>query len=394
MVTDTNPSYYSVMNHEIELKLRLNTSELPLLEKVLASNQFISEPTLKLLNRYFDTPEMGLSQGGAALRIRQQGILETASSDSNSRNATEILSDERIIQTLKTRGTSSAGLHQRMEWDWPLTKIELDLNLLQTSEVQSHLSAELKLDTIAPLFTTDFQRKVWMYQQDETLIELVLDQGEVSTNEHRIDLLELELELKQGNVEVLFQLAQDLAKQCPVLMSDISKAERGYGLLAKSKESQSSQKEGVKKEGIQKNWQDNLPSFQPELGILASVKTFFAYQLSTWQRSLEFAIWDKKSELDETVVEQAREIKNLLALFSSIDCLPEAQLLQRQLALVETAKVEISLIWGQLSIACGHWLFKLADDNSELAMSQVEQHEMLLHVERLKKGLDIMELAK
>ncbi|MGK0250020.1 MAG: triphosphatase, partial [Oleispira sp.] len=171
MVTDTNPSYYSVMNHEIELKLRLNTSELPLLEKVLASNQFISEPTLKLLNRYFDTPEMGLSQGGAALRIRQQGILETASSDFNSRNATEILSDERIIQTLKTRGTSSAGLHQRMEWDWPLTKIELDLNLLQTSEVQSHLSAELKLDTIAPLFTTDFQRKVWMYQQDETLIE-------------------------------------------------------------------------------------------------------------------------------------------------------------------------------------------------------------------------------
>jgi hypothetical protein len=51
MVTVSNPSYYSVMNHEIELKLRLNTSELPLLEKALASNQFIREPTLKLLNR-------------------------------------------------------------------------------------------------------------------------------------------------------------------------------------------------------------------------------------------------------------------------------------------------------------------------------------------------------
>ena len=76
MVTDSNPSYHPIMNHEIELKLRLNTSELPLLEKALAHTQFNREPTLKLLNRYFDTPQMGLSQGGAALRIRQQGIID------------------------------------------------------------------------------------------------------------------------------------------------------------------------------------------------------------------------------------------------------------------------------------------------------------------------------
>lgn len=379
MVTHPNPSYYPVMNHEIELKLRLNTSELPLLEKVLASNQFITEPTLKLLNRYFDTPEMGLSQGGAALRIRQQGTINSQSS-----NSTEALSDERIIQTLKTRGTSSGGLHQRMEWDWPLTQVELDLNLIQASEVQSHLSPELKLESITPLFTTDFQRKMWMYQKNDTLIELVLDQGEVSTDEHRIDLLELELELKQGDVEVLFQLAQDLAQQCPVLMSDISKAERGYGLLAKSEKFQ----------GIKKDWQEKVPSFKPELGIVENVTTFFSYQLSVWQRSLEFAIWDQKAEYDEVVVAQAQELKNLLSLFSSIDCLSEAQLLQRQLSLVETADLEIALLWGQLTVACGHWLFKLAEDNSELTMSQLEQSEMLLHIEKLETGLDMKELVK
>jgi triphosphatase len=379
MVTDSNPSYYPVMNHEIELKLRLNTSELPLLEKALDSNQFISEPTLKLLNRYFDTPEMGLSQGGAALRIRQQGAINSKDSESSG-----ILSNERIIQTLKTRGTSAAGLHQRMEWDWPLTKVELDLDLIQSSDAQSHLSPGFKFDTIAALFTTDFQRKTWMYQQGETLIELVLDQGEVSTDTHRVDLLELELELKQGDVEVLFQLAQDLAKQCPVLMSDISKAERGYGLLAKSEKFQ----------GIKKDWQDNIPSFKPELGILANVKTFFAYQLSVWQRSLEFAIWDQKTDLNESVLTQARELKSLLGLFSSVDCLPEAQLLQRQLALVETVNLDVALIWGQLTVACGHWLFKLADDNSELSMSEEEQVEMFLHVEKLQKGIDLMELVK
>ena len=69
-------------------------------------------------------------------------------------------------------------------------------------------------------------------------------------------------------------------------------------------------------------------------------------------------------------------------------------LLQRQLSLVETAELEIALIWGQLTVACGHWLFKLAEDNSELTMSQLEQSEMFLHIETLKKGLDMKELMK
>lgn len=381
MVTHPNPSYYSVMNHEIELKLRLNTSELPLLEKALASNQFIKEPTLKLLNRYFDTPEMGLSQGGAALRIRQQGTMDVSDGDCQTHDS---LIDEQIIQTLKTRGTSSAGLHQRMEWDWPLSRVALDVSLIQTPEVLNHLSPDLNLSAIVPLFTTDFQRKMWMYQKNDTVIELVLDQGEVSTDEHRIDLLELELELKQGDVEVLFQLAQDLAQQCPVLMSDISKAERGYGLLALSE----------KFKGIQKDWQDKVPSLKTEQGLLANVSEFFAYQLSVWQRSLEFAIWDQKSELNEVVITQAQEIKNLLALFSSIDCLPEVQLLQRQLSLVENAEITVARLWGQLTIACGHWLFKLADDNSELAMTAAEQGDMLRHVEKLEKQLDARKLVK
>lgn len=381
MVTHPNPSYYSVMNHEIELKLRLNTSELPLLEKALASNQFIKEPTLKLLNRYFDTPEMGLSQGGAALRIRQQGIMDVSGGDSQTHDS---LIDEKIIQTLKTRGTSAAGLHQRMEWDWPLNHVALDVSLIQAPEVQSHLSPDLNLSAIVPLFTTDFQRKMWLYQKNDTVIELVLDQGEVSTDEHRIDLLELELELKQGDVEVLFQLAQDLAQQCPVLMSDISKAERGYGLLALSE----------KFKGIQKDWQEKVPSLKTEQSLLANVSVFFAYQLSVWQRSLEFAIWDQKSELNEVVITQAQELKDLLALFSRVDCLPEVQLLQRQLSLVESAEITVALLWGQLTIACGHWLFKLADDNSELAMTAAEQGDMLRHVEKLEKQLDARKLVK
>ena len=371
MVTGLNPSYYPVMNHEIELKLRLNTSELPLLEKALDSNQFISEPTLKLLNRYFDTPAMDLSQGGAALRIRQQG---TVNYSSDTRGA---VNDTQIIQTLKTRGTSAGGLHQRMEWDWPISKVELDLNLIQTSDAQQHLSPALKYDAIAPLFTTDFQRKVWMYRQDETLIELVLDQGEVSTDAHRIDLLELELELKEGQPEVLFQLAQQLAQQCPVLMSDVSKAERGYGLLALSSEYQ----------GIKKDWSGKAPSFDEQQDVISCFKAFFAYQLSILQRSLELGLWDEQQSQQANVSWQLVSLHNLLTLFTQIDCLPETQLLQRQVDQAMQAPLELSLIWGQLTLACGQWLFNMSADAAEYEMTEEEKMLMRLHTEQLSQGM-------
>lgn len=374
MVTGPNPSYYPVMNHEIELKLRLNTRELPLLEKALAHHQFISEPTLKLLNRYFDTPTMELSQGGAALRIRQQGTIDSQSGD-----ASGILTDERIIQTLKTRGTSAGGLHQRMEWDWPLKQVELDLKLIQTSDAQSHLNPELILSQIAPLFTTDFQRKVWLYRQDETLIELVLDQGEVSTEEHRIDLLELELELKEGQPEVLFQLAQQLAQQCPVLMSDISKAERGYGLLARS--------EPYTK--IRKDWSESVPEFDPQQDVISCFKTYFTYQLSSWQRTLEYGLWDGRNELHARAKCQLETMQQLLSMFTHIDCLPAAQLLQRQIDQAKQTKLDIGLIWGQLSLACGHWLYNMADDNAEFEMTAQERTSMRSHVEQLLKDMQV-----
>lgn len=372
MVTGPNPSYYSMMNHEIELKLRLNTSELPLLEKALANNQYISEPTLKLLNRYFDTPQMGLSQGGAALRIRQQGTVEFKDGI-----ATGVITDARIIQTLKTRGTSSAGLHQRMEWDWPLTEVKLDLSLIQNSEAQSHLSPSLALEAIAPLFTTDFQRKVWMYQQGETLIELVLDQGEVSTDEHRIDLLELELELKQGQPEVLFHVAEQLASQCPVLMSDISKAERGYGLLARS----------AHYVDIKKDWVGKIPNFDEQQDVINCFKTFFSFQLSSFQRSLEYVIWDSLQDQNDHATSQIVLLQNLLSLFAYIDCLPDTQLLQRQLRQASEAPLELSRLWGQLGLACGHWLFKLSNDDATFEMSENEKMSMRLHVEQLNNEL-------
>lgn len=372
MVTEINPSYYSLMNHEIELKLRLNASELPVLETLLNTEVFDPQPTLKLLNRYFDTPTMGLSQAGAALRIRQQAMVDDLGMET----------DSRIIQTLKTRGHSDSGLHQRMEWDWPLTQVELDSQLIASSEVQQHLDSDLPLDQIGPLFTTDFLRKVWLYRHEESLVELVLDQGQVSTSEHQVDLLELELELKQGQPEVLFQLAQQLADQCPLLMSDISKAERGYGLLALTPQYQQ----------IKKDWSGKVPAFDEQQDVISCFKTFFSYQLSLCQRSLEQDIWDNgmsplSQKNAEKLKHQLQSLQVLLAIFAPIDCLPQAQLLQRQINHALQQEFSVSIVWGQICLACGQWLYQLAEDAAEFEMTAEEKNSMRLYAEQLLQGI-------
>jgi inorganic triphosphatase YgiF len=376
VVTASIPSYYPYMNHEIELKLRLNATELLLLKKILNSEQFIRQPTLKLLNRYFDTPQMGLSQSGAALRIRQQDELDTQG----------MVSHSQIIQTLKTRGTSIAGLHQRMEWDWPLAEVYLDLDFIRTSDAKDYVSPILDLNAIAPLFTTNFQRKVWMYEKNDSLIELVLDQGTVSTDEHAVDLLELELELKRGHPEVLFEVAQQIAQLCPVLMSDISKAERGYGLLALSPHYKH----------MKKDWVGKVPKFDEKKNVLECFTTFFAFQLSVCQRSLEHTIWDCQSDKYVNTQQQLELLQQLLSLFKYIDSLPEARVMNNKHHDIQQGDFEISLDWGQFSLACGQWLFNLTSYLSEAegkeslsAMTESEKTAMRLYIEKLSKGMSV-----
>jgi inorganic triphosphatase YgiF len=62
------------------------------------------------MNQYFDTPERDLAQAKVALRLRKDG--------------------DEVIQTLKTRGQSVAGLSVRNEYDWKLPKAKLDVKKL------------------------------------------------------------------------------------------------------------------------------------------------------------------------------------------------------------------------------------------------------------------------
>ena len=198
---------------ETELKLSLNAQDLPrlLTHPLLAG----AGSTQRLLNTYFDTPDLALQQRRMAVRERLAG--------------------EQWLLTVKTAGQSQNGLSRRQEWEGPTTPWALQFDTL-VGDVG--LAAELMAlrPTLRALFCTDFQRQRWVMVHEGAQIEVALDQGQIHVPGTPLSepLLELELELLSGPEQALMALANVLRQtpQGPVTLtpSDASKAQRGMAL--------------------------------------------------------------------------------------------------------------------------------------------------------------------
>ncbi|MGQ7271817.1 CYTH domain-containing protein [Marinobacter nauticus] len=195
------------MATELEVKLTLSESAQSRAFEWLKGRPGASEGPVKILvNRYYDTPNAGLNQARAALRVRQAG--------------------DRYIQTLKTQGEFVNGAHRRQEWEWDLPGPDLDLGLLE----QTPLRSQVDLDELALAFETNFQRRIIMLEQAESVIEVALDSGEVVGGTRARPLHEVEFELKAGEPAALLENARALAQTVPVFLNLVSKAEQGYYL--------------------------------------------------------------------------------------------------------------------------------------------------------------------
>ncbi len=204
------------MQKETEIKLRVSRETLVALREhpLLKKRNKSGWERIELSNQYFDTPERDLARAKVALRIRRDG--------------------DRLIQTMKTRGQSVAGLSERNEFNWDLPKAKLDLKKLEGDCWPEQL-ADLDKKTIKPLFTTDFIREKaeisWGRGKTKVVIEAALDLGQVVAGKQKEEICELELELREGESGALLELAAELAASLPLMPCDISKAERGYRLF-------------------------------------------------------------------------------------------------------------------------------------------------------------------
>ena len=184
------------MQKETEIKLRVSRETLAALREhpLLKKRNKSGWERRELMNQYFDTPERDLAQAKVALRLRKDG--------------------DEIIQTLKTRGQSVAGLSERNEYNWDLPKAKLDVKKLD-GECWPEQLAELDKKTLKPIFTTDFVREraeiTWGRGKAKVVIEAALDLGHVVVGKQKEEICELELELREGEPAALLELAAELA---------------------------------------------------------------------------------------------------------------------------------------------------------------------------------------
>ncbi len=204
--------------HELELKLELSSQAC---DQFLQLTWFHSHPSVErqpdkqLENSYFDTPDLALLASRAALRIRKSG--------------------DKFLQTLKTKGTSVGGLHQRGEWEFEIGQATPGGSLpsLQPELFPKDVWPEnLDVAQLTPVFETNFTRSGWLWRSAKgSLIELVLDRGQVVSGNQTTALSEIELELLEGDAACVFDLAEAISHHLPMKVSDITKAQRGFELF-------------------------------------------------------------------------------------------------------------------------------------------------------------------
>ena len=208
------------MEYEIELKLLTNEKageaiETRLLPQLDAS---ITQETQILTNHYFDTSDRTLRQHDIGLRIRGN--------------------NQKFEQTLKTAGKSVGGLHQRPEYNVQLDESKNqnvdvpDIRLFPVSAWPKTVDVDDLQTKIETLFSTHFERRIYLLEfSDGDIIELVWDQGEVTSGNKSVPICEIELELKKGSTTSVFNLAKCIVSLMSTSSCIDSKAARGYNLL-------------------------------------------------------------------------------------------------------------------------------------------------------------------
>ena len=195
---------------EIELKLDLDPVDAGKVRAhpVLYMPPEASEDEL-LLSTYYDTPDFALRRAGVYLRVRDKS--------------------GRYIQTIKA-AASEAELLERLEWEQELPSPAPDLAAAEGTALAPLLTAEVRA-ALQPLFETRIRRSVRIAEREDAEVEVAIDEGEIVAGTRFAPISEVELELKRGEPEALFQLARKLGERVPLRVAVKTKAERGFELV-------------------------------------------------------------------------------------------------------------------------------------------------------------------
>ena len=210
------------MSEEIELKFFIDSTEdveliSKTIEEALKEYQLECKGTKKLANAYYDTEDLLLRDHDMGVRVR---------------SVDDLFHEE----TAKCSGIVIGGLHKRVEYNVPIDNPNPDLKKFPTV-MWKDLDVELIQQKIEKKFETNFNRKLWFIKQnDQVLAEICLDHGWVESKDQKELINEIEIEVKQGNVDHIIDIARKIINldRFKMHLDSRSKAYRGYELAGLS----------------------------------------------------------------------------------------------------------------------------------------------------------------
>lgn len=203
---------------EVELKLEATADAMDTLlaSPLLREHARSTVRAHQLVSTYYDTPDRRLGRRQIAFRVRQSG--------------------RRFIQTLKAPNEAAAGaVLARGEWEVELPGAAPELAAFADPAVLEVTGLVLP-DEIEAVFEARFKRRVLLVEwpdgeRPSARIELAFDRGAIRAEGREVPIGEIELELKSGDPQSLFELAEAMHGLVPLSLQPLDKALRGH-LLA------------------------------------------------------------------------------------------------------------------------------------------------------------------
>lgn len=190
------------MGLEYELKYTADEEILASIAGVLPA----PSQELQMQTTYYDTPAQALSERRYTLRLRKE--------------------NGKSVCAVKT----PAGKAGRGEWEVEKERIEDAIPELCKLGAPADL-AELTAGGVAPLCGAEFHRTTWDLFIGDAYIELALDKGVLLGGGREEPFCEIEVELKEGDKEIVDAFGADLAAACGLKPETKSKFRRAKALL-------------------------------------------------------------------------------------------------------------------------------------------------------------------
>ncbi len=157
--------------------------------------------------QYFDTPDETLAAEQIALRLRRENGAG--------------------VCCLKLRGAPAAdGLHRHEEYECHAANLEDGLAALPAAGAPAALCSRLRTLPLSETCRITFSRYAITLRQDDSVAELALDRGRMSSGGRYAPLCEIELEHKEGPEAPFLALGQTLAAEFHLHPQSLSKLAR------------------------------------------------------------------------------------------------------------------------------------------------------------------------